>query len=368
MTSPTNGQGEAPEPATTVVLPAAQSQPRFAYGGQAVIEGVMIRGRQNLGLAIRGPDGKIHLHHEPLSTFYTGRIRRWPLVRGVIVLIETLVLGLRALQRSANMAMADPDSGEDPQEISGWALALTLVFSLVMGVGMFFVVPLGAVWALDPIIGSDLASEFIEGGFRLGILISYIWLIGLLPDVKRVFAYHGAEHMAVHAFEAGLPLIPANVQKFSTPHPRCGTAFLLTVVLVSILVFALFSVVSSSWEWRILSRILFIPVIAGFSYEIIRFSGAHQGTLAAKIMARPGLWLQRLTTRQPDDDQIEVAICAMETAIAADGGREYEVAFLPRPARASWVTAKLETVEPAETVDISPQPEGNEDSGDESGS
>ena len=352
----TNGQGEAPDPALAVGQPADQSQPGFAYGGQAVIEGVMIRGRRNLGLAIRGPDGKIHLHHEPLSTFYTGRVRRLPLLRGVIVLIETLVLGLRALQRSANMALADPESGDAP-EISGWALALTLVVSLVLGVGVFFVLPLLVVWALDSQIGSDLASEFIEGGLRLVILIAYIWLIGLLPDVKRVFAYHGAEHMAVHTFEAGLPLIPTNVQKFGTPHPRCGTAFLLTVVLVSIFVFALFSVVSSAWEWRILSRIFFLPVIAGFSYEIIRFSGAHQGAWAANLLSHPGLWLQRLTTRTPEDDQIEVAICALETAIAADGGLEYEAAFMPRPARAGYATVGPETVDPVA------QPEADEDAG-----
>ena len=356
MTSPTNGQGETPDQAITVGPPAAQSPPGFAYGGQAVIEGVMIRGRQNLGLAIRGPDGKIHLHHEPLSTLFTGRIRRLPLLRGIIVLIETLVLGLRALQRSANMAMADPESG-DAQEISGWAMALTLVFSLVLGVGIFFVLPLFVVSLLDSKI-SSLASNSIEGAIRLGLLIGYIWVIGLLPDVKRVFAYHGAEHMAVHTYEAGLPLMVANVRKFSTPHPRCGTAFLLTVVLVSIFVFVLLG--RPSMELRILSRIVFIPIIAGFSYEIIRYSGAHQGAWAAQLMARPGLWLQRLTTREPDDDQIEVAICAMETAIAADGGREYEVAFLPRPARGDWVTARPESVDPPESADLGPQAESDE--------
>ena len=332
-----NGQDQAPDP---VRQAPAKVQPGFAYGGQAVIEGVMIRGRQNLGLAIRRPDGEIHLHHEPLSTFYTGRIRRFPLVRGVIVLIETLVLGLRALQRSANMALADSESG-NAQEISGWAMALTLVVSLTLGVGVFFILPLLVVWALDPKIGSDLASNSIEGAVRLALLVAYIWAIGLLPDVRRVFAYHGAEHMAVHTFEAGLPLMVANVRKFATPHPRCGTAFLLTVVLVSIIIFAFMG--RPPMEWRILSRIVFIPVIAGVSYEIIRFSGAHQGAWAAKLLSRPGLWLQRLTTRAPDDDQIEVAICALETAIAADGGREYEVAFGPRPPRAGLATASPDT-------------------------
>ena len=239
-------------------------------------------------------------------------------MRGVIVLVETLVLGLRALQRSANMALADPESGDAP-EISGWAVAVTLAVSLAMGVGLFFILPLLVVWALDPKIGSDLASNSIEGAVRLALLVGYIGAIGLLRDVKRVFAYHGAEHMAVHTYEAGLPLMVANVRKFGTPHPRCGTAFLLTVVLVSIIVFAFLG--RPPMEWRILSRIILIPVIAGVSYEIIRFSGAHQGAWAAQLFSRPGLWLQRLTTRAPEDDQIEVAICAMETAIAADGGR-----------------------------------------------
>ena len=356
-----NSQDQTPDPVIPARPTAAPVQPGFAYGGQAVIEGVMIRGRQNLGLAIRGPDGKIHLHHEQLNTLYTGPIRRFPLARGVIVLIDTLVLGLRALQRSANMALADSESGK-AQEISGWALALTLVVSLGLGVGVFFILPLLIVWAMDPVISSGLASEFIEGGFRLVILIAYIWLIGLLPDVKRVFAYHGAEHMAVHAFEAGLPLIPANVQKFGTPHPRCGTAFLLTVVLVSIIVFAAFSVVSSAWEWRILSRIVLIPVIAGISYEIIRFSGAHQRAWIGQLLSSPGLWLQRLTTRAPEDDQIEVAICALETAIAADGGREYEVAFGPRPPRAGLATASPNTGE----VEAQSEADGDAEAGSSS--
>ncbi len=158
-----NGQGEAPDPTITGGQPAAQAQPGFAYGGQAVIEGVMIRGRRNLGLAIRGPDGNILLHHEPLSTFYTGRVRRLPLLRGVIVLIETLVLGLRALQRSANMALADPESG-DAQEISGWAMATTLAFSLTLGVGVFFILPLLIVWAMDPLISSGLAETSVPRG------------------------------------------------------------------------------------------------------------------------------------------------------------------------------------------------------------
>ena len=215
-----------------------------------------------------------------------------------------------------------------------------MTFSLAFGIGLFFLLPLGIVWALDPLIHSSLLSEVIEGVARLLILVVYIGAIGLMPDVRRVFAYHGAEHMTVHAHEAGLPLNVENVRKFGTPHPRCGTAFLLTVVVVSIVVFAL--LLGPPLEWRIASRILLLPVIAAISYEIIRFSGAHPGWAIARWIAQPGLWLQRLTTRQPDDQQIEVAICAMETALAADAGRPSPIS----PAGRAGESAAAESTPP----------------------
>ena len=207
---------------------------------------------------------------------------------------------------------------EEEEGIPGWVMATTLGVSLLFGIGLFFVTPLLIAWALNPVLNSALLSEIVEGVIRLAFLLGYIILIGRLKDVKRVFAYHGAEHMTVHAHEAGLPLTVTNVRKFDTPHPRCGTAFLLTVVVVSVVVFAL--LLGPPLEWRIASRILLLPVIAAVSYEIIRFSGAHQNTWYGKMISKPGLWLQKLTTRQPDDAQIEVAIRAMETAIAADAG------------------------------------------------
>jgi uncharacterized protein YqhQ len=300
-------------------------QPRFAYGGQAVIEGVMIRGRNHFSLAVRRQDGKISHTFESLNPIFNGQFRRIPFIRGVLVLIETLILGVKALHRSASMALAD-EKARPEEEMSGWVIAATLVVSLTLGVGIFFVLPLLIVRVLDPAISSDLVSNIIEGLLRLAILVGYIWSIGFIKDIGRVFAYHGAEHMAVHTYEAGLPLNVENVRKFGTPHPRCGTAFLLTVVLVSIIVFAFLG--RPDFEWRVLSRIVLIPVVAGISYEIIRFSGAHQKWLIARALAWPGLLLQRLTTRQPDDRQIEVAITAMEAAIAADQGREY-AAWLP---------------------------------------
>ena len=324
--------------------------PSFSYGGQAVIEGVMIRGRNHFSLAVRRQDGSIERRCEPLNSLYTGRFRRWPLVRGVVALVETMALGIKSLHMSANIAAQDQgaDSGS---EIPGWVLGATLAFALVLGIGVFFFIPLAiAVWAIEPFISSDLASELIEGALRLAILVAYIWGISFMRDIKRVFAYHGAEHMAVHTYEAGLPLVVANVRKFSTPHPRCGTAFLMTVMLVSIVVFAL--LMGPPIEWRILSRILLIPLIAALSYEIIRFSGSHQHWPIGQLLARPGLLLQRLTTRYPDDAQIEVAICAMETAVAADEGREYSAAYglipddsVPSEAAGSALTQEPHPVE-----------------------
>ena len=288
------------------------------YGGQAVIEGVMIRGRNHFGLAVRREDGSIERHQEPLNSIYNGRPRRWPLVRGVLTLLETMLLGIKALQLSANMAVLDQDHNAE-DGISGWVMAATLGFSLVFGIGLFFITPLLIAWALTPVLNSDFLSEVVEGAIRLLFLLGYISAISLLKDVKRVFAYHGAEHMTVHALEAGLPLTVENVRRFGTPHARCGTAFLLTVVVVSVFVFAL--LFGPPLEWRIASRILLLPVIAAVSYEFLRFSGSHQDAWFGKMVAQPGLWLQKLTTRQPDDAQIEVAIEAMETAIAADAGK-----------------------------------------------
>ena len=301
-------------------------EPRFAYGGQAVIEGVLIRGRNHFNLAVRRPDGGIERRWGRLNSFATGRARRLPFVRGFIVLAETLVLGIKALHTSANLAAQQPEQ-DSKSEIPNWALVLTLAASLAIGVGIFLGLPLLIVRVMEPVVPSHLVSELIERALNLIILIGYVWAIGFFPDIKRVFAYHGAEHMAVHAHEAGLPLSVENVRKFGTPHPRCGTAFLLTVVLVSVVVFLLFALVEQSWWWRAASRILLLPVIAAISYEIIRFSGTRQHLLVGQLLALPGLWLQRLTTKEPDDGQIEVAICAVEGALAADDGREYTPRF-----------------------------------------
>ena len=204
--------------------------------------------------------------------------------------------------------------------MSKWALPLSLAVALIIGIGIFFMIPLFAVRALDESISSSLVSNLIEGILRLAMLVAYIWSISLINDIKRVFAYHGAEHMTVHAHEAKLPLNIENVRLFPTAHPRCGTAFLLTVMVVAIVVFSLLG--RPPMVLTVLSRIVFIPIIAAISYEVIRFSGFHQKTSIAKIINYPGLLLQKLTTRQPDDDQIEVAIRSMGITLAADEGQE----------------------------------------------
>ncbi len=294
------------------------AEQQFFYGGQAVIEGVMIRGRRTFSLAVRRLNGQIYTVSEPLSQLYTGRLRRVPFLRGIIVLIETLTLGIKALNRSANVAMEDQTEGQE--EMPGWLMGVTLAVALVLGVALFFIMPLFATRPLEDVLSSDPLVNFIEGLIRLAVLVAYIGLIGLMRDIRRVFAYHGAEHMAVHTHEAGLALEVDNVRRFPTAHPRCGTAFLLTVMVVAIVVFA-FVGRDPLW-WLVLSRIVLIPVIAGISYEVIRFSGAHHGSPLTRMITYPGMLLQSLTTRVPDDSQIEVAIYAMETALAADEGRQ----------------------------------------------
>lgn len=290
----------------------------FNYGGQAVIEGVMMRGSRYMAVAVRAPDGHIELHTEALtSPIYTGRLGRLPFVRGLALLWDALGLGTKALIWSANVAMPDEEKGnsENPFE-SGSALGL-IIFSLVLAVAFFFVLPLVIVHRLDRWITSDLVSNLVEGGIRLGILVGYIAAIGRMEDVKRVFAYHGAEHKTINAYEAGAPLTPASVRRFSLVHPRCGTGFLLVVVVVSVLLFAFLG--RPSFLWRVTSRVLLIPVVAGVSYEIIRWSARHFHRRLVRWLIAPSLMLQRLTTREPTDDMLEVAIAALQTVLEREG-------------------------------------------------
>ena len=288
---------------------------RPTYGGQAVMEGVMIRGQRNASIAVRRPDGTVALRSDPLNTLYTGKLRRVPLLRGVLVLVETLSLGMRALMYSANVGIE-----AEEKEISKGAMAATLTFSLVFAVGIFFLLPVLASKAVEGPLGSDLLSNLAEGLFRLAIFLGYILLIGRMDQIRRVFMYHGAEHMTVHAQEGMDPLDVKSVRRYSTFHPRCGTAFLLTVMVVAIAVFTF--VGREPFWWLIVSRVVLVPLVAAISYEAIRFSGFHSSNPLVRLLTAPSLALQALTTRRPEDDQIEVAIAAMQQALDADEGRE----------------------------------------------
>ena len=251
----------------------------MGFIGQAVLEGVMIRGQKNMAVAVRRPNGAIAIQQRPLSTLYTGVIRRIPLLRGVIVLVETLSLGMRALSYSANVNMedpdADPDSEVESEELGKGAIASMLLISFSFAIALFFLLPLFASRPLEGMFGNDIVSNIAEGAIRLAVFVAYIWIIGRMPDIRRVFMYHGAEHMTVHAQERGDPLVVEAIRKYSPAHPRCGTAFLLTVMVVAILVFVL--VPRDPLWWMILSRIIFIPAIAALAYEVIRLSGTVRG-------------------------------------------------------------------------------------------
>ena len=293
----------------------------------------MIRGVRHYSLAVRRPDGGIFCATEPVSSRFSGRLRRIPLLRGVLILAETLWLGMKSLQRSAVIAAEEPNAAGDgngddgSSAVSNWTMGLTMLIAVALGIGIFLVLPLLAVRLIEPFIGSLLVSNLIEGVIRLAILVGYVACISLMRDIRRVYAYHGAEHMAVHTYEAGQALTVDNVRQHPTPHPRCGTAFLITVAIVSVVAFAILdALLGSELYWRVLSRIVPIPVVGAVSYEIIRFAGAHRTAWFGKILSAPGLWLQRITTRQPDADQIEVAIAAMEAAVAADEEADHEIA------------------------------------------
>ena len=284
------------------------------YGGQAVIEGVMIRGIHVYSVAARHPDGGIRTLLKPVPRWAVNRWRKIPLVRGTLVLAESLTIGMRALTYSAQVAAGEEDN-EEP--LPAWSVALTIALSLLVGISLFFVLPLIIThFAIDRVTDNSILSNLGEGVLRLLIFFAYLGLVGLMPSIKRVFAYHAAEHMSVHAHEALLPLDNKHVRMFPAAHPRCGTAFLLTVMIVSIIVFALMG--TPDLPLRIASRIVFIPVIAGISYEVIRFNAKHSSNALVRMGTVPSLMLQNLTTRKPDDDQIEVAIAAMTAAIEGD--------------------------------------------------
>ena len=284
-------------------------------GGQAVLEGVMMRSPAHWALAVRKPNGEIAQHTTPISSpMARHRIFRLPVIRGVVALGESLAIGFRALAISANYAAQDANADEKEEvetELSRGAIIFAFVIAIGFALALFKVTPALITKWLP--IETDGLFVIVEGLIRVTIFVLYILVISLLPDLRRVFQYHGAEHKAINALEAGEELTPENVQRFSLIHPRCGTAFLLWVMVIAIFVFAFIG--QPSWPWLIASRILLLPVIAGLAYEVIRFAGKHTDNKALMTLLAPGLWLQRLTTREPSLDQLEVSIRALREVL-----------------------------------------------------
>ncbi len=282
---------------------------KFYYGGQAVMDGVMMRGRNTLVTAVRNPRGEIVTNTQQLSSLYSGWARRTPFIRGVIVMIESMVLGIKSLFYSANVALE-----EEGEKISSSMIWVIMLFTIGFVVALFYIIPLLLTRLLN--IESSLLFNLVDGIIRTAIFLLYLWVMGFMKDIRLTFAYHGAEHKTVNAYESGDSLDVESVQKYSTAHIRCGTSFLFVVLVIAIFVFTLVGI-RTVWL-MVLSRIILIPVIASISYEFIYFTGRHSNHIFARILATPGLWLQSLTTRQPNDKQIEVALLALQSVIEAD--------------------------------------------------
>ncbi|MGB2962984.1 MAG: DUF1385 domain-containing protein [Anaerolineales bacterium] len=283
------------------------------YGGQAVIEGVMMRGKKAAAIAMRAPDGEITIHTEELNKIYQSRMMKIPFLRGLIGLYDALVLGMKALTISANI-----QTGEE-EKIEGPALFFTFALSMSIAILIFFLIPAGVGQAVERFFGwTTWVGNLLEGLIRLLLLITYMWGIGKMEDIKRVFSYHGAEHKVINTYEAGEELVPEKVKPFSLEHPRCGTAFLLIVVLFSVLLFTALGPLTLFW--RLVSRILLLPVLAGVAYEYLRWTAENQHHPLVKQLIRPNLALQRLTTNEPSLDIIEVSIAAFNAMREAEEG------------------------------------------------
>ncbi len=284
-------------------------------GGQAVLEGVMMRGVSTWAVAIRTPDGEIDVSSEPVVSWAKRRrVLRLPVIRGVVALGESLKIGFRALAISAN---AQLEEEEEAEPIGGLTWGMTIAFSMLLAVGLFFVIPVGLTSLIKDQLGSALLFWLVEGVLRTGIFIGYIAAISRIPDLRRVFEYHGAEHKTISCFEAGDELIPERAGRYSRLHPRCGTSFLLIVMVLAIFVFAPIGL--PAWYWLVASRIIGIPLIAGLSYEVIKWAGRNRRKGWVRALMWPGLMLQNLTTREPDHGQLAVAIASLEEVLAVEG-------------------------------------------------
>jgi uncharacterized protein YqhQ len=303
------------------LLPALESGEETLVGGQAVLEGVMMRSPHAWGISVRKASGEIISHAEPLERpADRHKWMSWPVVRGVMTLGQAMVLGFRALRFSANAVLdqVPRERDENKVEISGWILAANVAISILFFIFMYKFLPLLAATGLkqlDPIFGNQVVFNVVDGVIRIALFLFFIWAVSLFGDIKRVYRYHGAEHKTVFCFEAGDPLEVSAAQKYVTWHPRCGTSFLMTVMLISI---AIYTAIPVHTFWmRFAVRIALLPLIAGLSYEIIRYAARKRGSLFA-LMTKPGLWLQRITTQPPDDDQVACAISALNEAMAVE--------------------------------------------------
>jgi uncharacterized protein YqhQ len=301
-----------------------QSSRKQYYGGQAVIEGVMMRGRKTMAVAVRDPQNKIVLHEEPLTAkIYTSRWGQWPFVRGLGMLWDALGLGMRALMWSAEVSAQE--AGQEKVEFSGPVAWTTIAGSLAFAVLLFFLLPTFASrWVATYVNDNRWVDALFEGVIRLLLFLGYLKVIGRIPEIGRVFGYHGAEHKTINAYEAGADLTVPAVRKYSVQHTRCGTSFLLYVLVISIILFAPLTFrgiqpAALALFLRFVTRLLLVPLVAGIAYEIIRFSTAHQSNPFMRALIAPGLALQKLTTREPDDSMLECAIAALKPVLAADG-------------------------------------------------
>ncbi len=289
---------------------------RFAYGGQALLEGVLMRGRDAIGVAVRGPDGRIFVAQEPLaSLLHRNRFARAPFFRGLVVLYETLVVGTRWLMRSGSIAAA----GEGVA-MGGGTLAITLLFTLSLAIGLFVILPLFLAQAATPTTlgpSQALVQHLVEGLIRVVIFVGYLLIVSRSGEIRRVFQYHGAEHMTIHALEHGDPLTLERIRRYPTAHPRCGTEFLVVFIVVSILLFSLLA--GQDLLVSVVGRIVLIPVIAAVAYEILRWGAKRRESWWIRWLFLPGIWLQAITTKQPDDSMIEVAVASLHEALAANG-------------------------------------------------
>lgn len=284
----------------------------FYYGGQAVMEGVMMRGERHYAIAVRQETGEIATTAMTLPNIYKGRLRKIPFVRGIVALIETLVIGIKALMYSADVSL-----GEEEIKGKSGLLWFSLLFGIVLAIGLFVAIPLLITnYVVNPYISSNIWINVFNGLIRLIIIIAYMWLIGYLPDLRRVFAYHGAEHKTINAYEDGVPLEVLQVKKYATAHPRCGTSFLLVVLLLAIIAYMFLG--RPPLYLRFLYQLALLPAIAAVSYEVIRISARCYQNRIVRALLLPGMFVQRLTTREPDDDQIEVGIKALQTVIDAE--------------------------------------------------